>query len=485
MLFVDYPFKLGVASGVPTATSVVLWTRLAPDPLHGGGMGVSQVRLHWEVATDEHFGNVVQSGDWYAMAGLAHSAHVPVTGLLPDRWYWYRFIAGNEVSPVGRTRTLPRPDADAKRLRFALASCQHYELGYFSAYKAMRADDPDMVLFVGDYIYEYNAAADRVRAHAHPEPYSLAEYRDRYAQYHLDPDLAAMHAAAPWIMTIDDHEVMNDWAGDVGEGLDPRFAERRANALQAYFEHVPLPMDALRKSGALALNQTFDFGRNARFFVLDDRQHRNAEVCSRPGMGGSNIVTDRTCPERRNSMRTMLGGAQEAWLDGAFASTRSRWNIVVQETLMSPFGTPTPDGMQFWTDAWDGYPAARERLLQGIARHRVPNPLIVGGDYHCTIASNVPYQDAAGHQRTLAGEIVGTSITSAGIPQTVLDERVRANPHILHADGTRRGYVLFDVNDKSIDISVRNSESIATTSAPCITRTRFSMHDGISGIKQA
>jgi len=242
LLFVDYPFKLGVTSGTPTSSSVVLWTRLAPDPLHGGGMGVAQARVRWQMATDEHFGSIVREGEWWAMAGLAHSVHVTVDGLAPDRVYFYRFIAGNEVSPVGRTRTLPEATATPSRFRFALASCQHYELGYFSAYTAMLEDEPDLVLFVGDYIYEYNAAGGRVRAHANAEPYSLESYRDRYAQYQLDPHLAAMRAAAPWLMTIDDHEVMNDWAGDTGEDLDPRFVSRRANALQAYFEHVPLPM---------------------------------------------------------------------------------------------------------------------------------------------------------------------------------------------------------------------------------------------------
>ncbi|MEP6881599.1 MAG: alkaline phosphatase D family protein, partial [Dokdonella sp.] len=297
--FVDYPFRLGVASGTPTATSVVLWTRLCPDALHDGGMGVQQVPMTWEVSRDELFGDIVRCGDWFAMAGRAHSAHVTVEGLEPDRPYWYRFHAHGEVSPTGRTRTLPLAGTPTSHLRFALASCQHFEHGYFSAYRHMLRDDPDLVLFVGDYIYEYNVTAQRVRAHVNAEPYSLQDYRTRYAQYHLDPDLQAMHQAAPWYVTIDDHEVMNDWAGDTGEDLDPNFVQRRADALQAYFEHVPLPMDSLLTGRHLALYRNVDIGNLIRLHILDDRQYRDPEPCSRPGMAGSNFVTDRQCPERR------------------------------------------------------------------------------------------------------------------------------------------------------------------------------------------
>jgi alkaline phosphatase D len=484
VLFTDYPFRLGVASGSPTASSVVLWTRLCPDALHDGGMGVQQVPLRWEVATDEAFGNVVRRGEWFAMAGRAHSAHVTVDGLEPDRWYHYRFMAGNDVSPTGRTRTLPLANAAPSRLRFALASCQHYELGYFSAYRHMLRDDPDLICFVGDYIYEYTAAKDRVRAHAELEPYTLAEYRARYAQYRLDADLQAMHHAVPWCMTIDDHEVMNDWAGDTGEDLDPNFVQRRADALQAYFEHVPLPMDALLSNHRLALYRAFDYGALARFHVLDDRQYRDAEACSRPGMGGSNYVTDKSCPERTRAGRTILGVDQERWLDQSFASSRARWNIIVQQSLMSTLRETSPDGPVYWTDAWDGYPSARQRVASSLLQHRVRNPLIIGGDYHCTIAADFKQDFARPESPTIATEFVGTSISSPGMPSDVLRKKMAASPHIRYGNSERRGYLLFDVKDDVVDVAVRTLDSVSTHDSACVTERRFAVADGRPGIAE-
>jgi alkaline phosphatase D len=484
-LFTDYPFRLGVASGTPTASSVVLWTRLCPDALHDGGMGVQQVALRWEVAADEAFANVVRRGEWMAMAGRAHSAHVAVDGLSPDRWYWYRFVAGNEVSPTGRTRTLPAAGAEPSRLRFALASCQHYEYGYFSAYQHMREEDPDLVFFVGDYIYEYSADAGRVRAHSTPEPRTLADYRTRHAQYHLDPDLQAMRRAVPWCMTIDDHEVMNDWAGDTGEDLDPNFIQRRADALQAYFEHVPLPMEALLADRRLALYRSLDFGNTARFHVLDDRQYRDAEACPRPGMGGSSYVTDAACPERRNPARTLLGAAQERWLDRSLAESRARWNVIVQQTLMSELRDPENDGMHYWTDAWDGYPAARQHVLDGLARHRVRNPIVIGGDYHSTFVSNVKADFSRPESATIATEFVGTSITSPAMPDEIFRKRVAVSPHIHYANSLRRGYLLFDVGKAGVDVAVRTLDDVRTHDAPCVTERRFRVAEGTPGVQDA
>lgn len=483
VLFTDYPFKLGVASGTPCADGFVLWTRLCPDPLHGGGMGTMQVPLRWEVATDEHFGNVVRSGQWYAMAGLGHSAHVPVSGLAPDRWYWYRFIAGNEVSPTGRTRTLPAADAAVDRLRFALASCQHFEMGYFGAYRHMLRDDPDLVCFVGDYIYEYNASDRRVRVHAHPEPCSLHEYRDRYAQYRLDPDLQAMHQSVPWLLTIDDHDVMNDWGGDVGEDLDPDFPRRRADALQAWFEHQPLPMEALLPDRRLQIYRGVRAGRLARFHVLDNRQFRDRPPCARPGMGGSRFdATNADCPRRLDTAPSILGRAQERWLDGQFAQGGARWNVIVQESLVSPLPTPGERGPEYFTDAWDGYPGARDRLIAGLRRHRVHNPLIVGGDYHCTIACDVKADYARPESKTVGTEFVGTSLTSPGMPQSILDAKVAASAHAHYGDSTRRGYLLFDLRPGGVDVAVRNTESVASRDAGCATVKRFHVEDGRPGV---
>ncbi|KAG9592244.1 hypothetical protein KCV01_g11169, partial [Aureobasidium melanogenum] len=484
VLFSDYPFKLGVASGSPTPDGFVLWTRLCPDPLHGGGMGVQQVPMRWEVANDEAFGDVVRSGTWMAMAGLAHSAHVSVTGLAPGRGYFYRFIAGNEVSPTGRTRTLPAPGAKVDRLRFALASCQHFEFGYFSSYRHMLKDDVDFVAFVGDYIYEYNADNGIVRQHAAPEPYSLEAYRDRYAQYKLDADLTAMHQAVPWLLTIDDHDVMNDWAGDVGEDLDPNFPERRGNGLQAWFEHQPLPMEALLPGRHLHLYGTTGYGDLARFHVLDDRQKRDPEVCSHDGMGGSNFeATDAACPARLDTKRTLLGSEQEQWLDRQLGASKARWNVVVQESLVSPLPSPGKNGPEFFTDAWDGYPGARDRLIQSIRRHRVENPVVVGGDYHCTIACDMKADYAKPESATIGSEFVGTSLTSPGMPQATLDEKIRFNPHARFGDSVHRGYLTFELRHDGMDVQARSMASITTHDAECTTTKRFHVEAGKPGVQ--
>jgi len=486
VLFSDYPFKLGVASGTPTDRSVVLWTRLCPDPFNGGGMGVENVLMRWEVAHDEHFGQIVQSGEWHAMAGMAHSAHIEVNGLAPDRWYFYRFIAGNEVSPTGRTRTLPSADQAVDKLRFALASCQHYELGYFSAYRHMLADNPDLVLFVGDYIYEYTAEANRVRMHSSSEPYDLAGYRTRYAQYHLDDDLKAMHQAAPWVLTIDDHEVMNDWGGDVGEDLDPDFPLRRANALQAYFEHQPLPMGTLGKDRALSIYRGVQAGQLARFHVLDDRQYRSAEVCSPPGMGGGNFYThDSECPQRTDMSRTILGATQERWLAQQLRESRARWNFIVQETLFSPLPGPSAKGPEFYTDAWDGYPGARQRLVHDLVASKASNPVILGGDYHCTIACDVKADFARPSSATIASEFVGTSITSPGMPQKQLAERIAANPHARYGDSEHRGYLLFDLVPGALEVAARSMASVREHDSACTTTHTFRIEDGRPGIHDA
>ena len=213
--FASSPFTLGVASGDPLPDSIVLWTRLAPDPLAAdglGGMPDVPVAVRWELADDDAFRQIVQSGTATASPTLAHSVHVDVTGLAPNRTYFYRFTAGNEVSPTGRTRTAPAPGTAVDRLRFAFASCQKYEDGFFTSYPHIVADDPDLVVFLGDYIYEYASADldDPVRAITGGKLAVLSDFRNRHATYKTDADLQAAHAAAPWIVTWDDHEVTND-----------------------------------------------------------------------------------------------------------------------------------------------------------------------------------------------------------------------------------------------------------------------------------
>lgn len=483
--FVDHPFKLGVASGVGAHDRVVLWTRLCSDPLGGGGMPAERLRVRWEVAADDGFRRIVRSGTHYAAAELAHSVHIDVDGLEPDRPYWYRFFAGDEASAVGRTRTLPAPDAANTKLRFALASCQHFEQGYFDAYRHLVADEPDLMLFVGDYIYESDSNEDPVRRHASREPQSLAEYRNRHAQYRLDANLQAAHAALPWMVTIDDHEVDNDWAGDVSEGLDPQFAARRANALQAYFEHMPLSPTVLATGASLKLYRRVDVGRLARIHLLDDRQYRDPHVCPRPGIGGSNTVSLRECPALADPARTLLGHAQERWLDDGLVASRARWNVIAQETLFSAFRQPEDGEERYFTEDWNGYPAARARLVKTLQKHKINNALIVGGDVHTSFAMDVKADFDRPESAIVATEFTGTSLTSAGLAPERIARYVKSNPHAHLGDSAEHGYLLFDVDTAQVRAQFRVVESVKQPRSPIRTFAQFRAEHGRPGVKPA
>jgi hypothetical protein len=304
--FSGNPFALGVASGSPTHDSLVLWTRLVQTGLFGSStLGTAPVTVRWEIADDEGFTRIVQSGQAQALAELAHSVHVEVAGLASDRWYFYRFMAGDAVSPVGRTRTFPAPDAPAARLRVAYASCQRWEHGYFSAWRHLRDDQPDVVLFLGDYIYEYASAPNAVRQPTGGWVLTLDDYRARYALHRSEHELQAMHAACPWLVTWDDHEVQNDYAGLTPGNSGPPvadFAARRAAAYQAFYEHMPLRASVLTQalaglaSGAeMRIYGQVAFGRLATLFLLDDRQYRDPQVCNRDGRLGSSLVNPERC----------------------------------------------------------------------------------------------------------------------------------------------------------------------------------------------
>jgi alkaline phosphatase D len=362
------PFTLGVASGYPTDQSVVLWTRLAPSPLEpGGGVPPVIVPVEWEIAADDKMQRIVQRGTYFASPDWAHSVHVEPAGLEPAREYWYRFIAGGYRSPIGRTYTAPRVGAPQARLRIAVASCQQYEHGYYTAYRQMMADNVDLIVHTGDYIYEMSWGESKVRAHGSPECYTLEDYRARYALYKSDPHLAAAHASCPWLVTWDDHEVDNDYAGAVSEENDPPelFLARRAAAYRAYYEHMPLPRRAVPSGAHMRLYAQRAFGDLVALHMLDQRQYRSPIACPPPGRRGAWSVSN--CPELQDSSRTKLGAAQEEWLFAALGSSRARWNLLAQGTVMAHIDEDPGPGHTYWTDGWNGYPAARDRLVNFLA----------------------------------------------------------------------------------------------------------------------
>jgi alkaline phosphatase D len=482
--FATSPFTLGIASGYPQPGGFVLWTRLAPVPLApAGGVAPEVIPVGWEVARDERMRQLIASGTAYASPDEAHSVHVEVSGLAADRPYWYRFTAGDAVSPVGRTRSAPLPAGRPQRLRFAFASCQHYEQGYFTAYKYMVADEPELIVHLGDYIYEFSGGRDLVRSHGAGEAVTLEDYRRRYALYKTDADLQAAHSACPWLITWDDHEVQNDYANDRSQFLDAPewFLARRAAAYKAWYEHMPVPRQMVPFGPNARIYTRAGHGSLANFFVLDDRQYRSHEACPRPGRGGSSVVDPAQCAELDDPKRTMLGAAQEQWLDASLAGSRTRWNIVAQQTRVGQFDEQAGAGRLAWTDDWDGYPAARRRLLESLAGKS--NPVVIGGDIHCFNVNQLKpdFDDRA--SPVVAAEFVGTSISSQGWPQERLDALRADNPHLLFADSRYRGYVRMDLTPQRLQADLRGLDTVQTRDGQCSTIASFVVEDGHPGIR--
>jgi alkaline phosphatase D len=480
--FAADPFSLGVASGYPSPDGMVLWTRLGPllDPL--------PVPVRWEIAADEAMKSIIFSGETSADPAWAHAVHVEVKGLLPERWYWYRFMTAGAVSRIGRTRTAPPPGAENPRLRFAFASCQQYEQGYYGAYRHIAADAPDLVAFLGDYIYESTWGRDHVRKHDAPEPYNLDDYRARYALYRSDPDLQAAHAACPWIVTWDDHEVDNDYADDRPEdGMERApFLERRAAAYRAYYEHMPLPARMRPKGPDMRIHTHLDWGQLARFHILDTRQYRSWQACPRKGRrGGSNTIDIEQCERLPRPGRSMLGRAQERWLEQNLGESGAAWNVLAQTTPMAQFDTKPGPGRRAWTDGWDGYPAARQRLLETMVAKKTRNPVVLGGDVHSFNVNQLKLDFDDPASPVVASEFVGTSITSQAWSQERLNQYLPDNPHMLLADSRFRGYVRADIMPQRMAVDLRAMDSVQTRNAPCTTLGSYVVEDGKAGPQRA
>lgn len=471
------PFGLGVASGLPRPDSVVLWTRLMGEELP------PRVTVQWEVAKDESFRQVIASGSQTAEASWAHSVHAEPTGLEPGRSYWFRFTALGERSSPARTRTAPAPDS-AATLRLATASCQRLEHGHFAAWRDIGAFEPDLVLFLGDYIYEYPGAPDAVRSVSGGLVSSLQGYRERYAQYKADPLLQAAHAAAPWAVVWDDHEVANDYAG-LQAGLPlADFEARRAAAYRAWWEHMPLPMSARPQGAQLRIHTHLDWGRLARILLLDNRQYRDPQACRGPlSPFGAGRVRERDCPALADAQRSMLGREQERWLEQQF-STQHRWNLLAQQTLMTPLRLSDDGEAQVWTDGWDGYAPARERLLQGAAARRVPGLVVLGGDIHAHVVANLR-ADASRNAAVVGTELCGTSISSRGPAAARFENALAQHPHVVWGQARKRGSVLLDLNEQLLRADMRAVDNPRDASSPVRSAARFAVEARHAGAQHA
>lgn len=473
-------FALGVASGDPTDNSVTLWTRLMPGGEPAAARAGQSVRVSYEVAEDESFRKLVHQGQVNARSEDAYSIHERVNGLKSDRWYYYCFEAQGQRSRIGRTRTFPKPNEPARRMRFALASCQDYQNGFFSAYSNMLSEDIDFVVHVGDYIYEDGARAGAPRQVTGGETLTLEDYRNRHATYRLDPALQAVHAAFPFIVTWDDHEVENNYAGAISEELvDPtEFLTRRAAAYKAYYEHMPLPRSAEPRGAAAQLYRRIDFGRLAQFNVLDTRQYRTDQPCG--------DAFPAYCEGLFDPNATLLGDAQERWLQRGLRTSKATWNVLAQQVMLTKWDGGVLTGFQsplFNPDAWDGYQVARDRLLGFMAQAAVANPIVLTGDIHSSWVADLKRNFSDPNSSVVATEFVGTSISSdfpvQFIPQ--VEATLPSNLHIRYFDGLHRGYLVCEVTPQRWTTHYRGVESILVPESPLLRLATFVVEAGRPG----
>ena len=467
---------------------------MQPTVSHSSGPGIP---VRWEVADDDKFARIVQSGQSLALPGLAYSVHAEVQGLPPDSWYFYRFMLGDAISPIGRTRTFPAPDANVGSMRVAYASCQRWEHGYFSAYRHMAQENLDLVMFLGDYIYEYPRAANGVRTPPGGWVLTLDDYRQRYATHKEDADLQAMHAACPWLVTWDDHEVQNDYAGlTVGEN-GPEvadFAARRSAAYQAFYEHMPVRASVLTRAVAglangaeMRIYNRTHYGKLASFTMLDARQYKSPPVCTQGGKRGSGIVNPAQCADWNDPTRSMLGADQERWLDASWGSATNKsvgWNIIGQQSLIGQRDWKAGPEQALWNDGWDGYSAARTRLTDSARKNSLANLVVLGGDVHENWVGPIKADYSNPASPAVGVEFCGTSITSRSGGNGKLAQTLAENPHFVFADAERKGYGVVEITPQQVKTTLRVVTDVTRQDAGIETLAQFSVASGKANVQQ-
>lgn len=435
------PFTLGVASGDPDATSVVLWTRLAPEPYTGGGMPGDDIDVLWEVSARLDFAEIAFSGTETATLAHAHTVHAVAT--LDQGDWFYRFRVGSYTSPAGVTRPAPPADAPLAQAKFAAASCQNFSDGYYPAHRDISEQAADFVVWLGDYIYEGGGLPydpDVVtREHIGDEPKTLDDYRNRYGQYKSDQQLQNSHASCPWFVIWDDHEVENNYAGltpqDAADAAG--FQDRRFAAYQAWWEHQPVRLDP-----PVAADQEYRIYRDTQWgdlielALLDGRQYRSDQAC-----GDATLSLDPPCAEALDPARAMLGAEQEQWLLDTLSASTAAWNVVGNQVILAD---STFNGAVLNYDQWDGYPVARARLLQSFADNDIQNLVVITGDIHLAAVAQLRAGDR-GTGLSVGAEFVTTSISSDGLIDDSLSDVLKTFPDLVDAELSHRGYSLHTV----------------------------------------
>ena len=466
------PFRLGVASGDPRPGSVVIWTRLATHPLAAdgrGGMPRRTYHVRYQVATDPGFRQVIRDSTAPAGPDWGHSVRAVITGLAAGREYWYRWRLHGHVSAVGRTVTAPGPTLMPAQLRIAQMCCSNYAAGYFTACRRAAEDQPDLVIHLGDYIYENGPRADDTRLVAGDKCRTLADFRLRYAQTRTDPDIRAAQAAAPWLVTADDHEVENNYFGsDPG----PALRTLMANAYRAWFENQPVRRFCRPQDHTIRMHRSIAWGALANLHLLDTRQHKDARVCGPVG----------DCEEGADPSRSMLGEQQTAWLADGLAQSPHRWDVLAQQLF---FGRRfVDDGIDYgyMADTWDGYRYNQQQVVDmcgpSDAGPGPRNAVVLTGDTHAAWLSDVKADWDDPGSATVATEIGCTSISSGrdGYDSDGTHPFMAENPHIRWHNNLR-GYCLLTIRPDELAVDYRVLDSVVTRGAPVWTRAGFVIPD--------
>ncbi|MGV3504748.1 MAG: alkaline phosphatase D family protein [Adhaeribacter sp.] len=471
-----YPFKLGVASGDPLPKGVVLWTKLAPNPLvPGGGMAQETVSVSWEVSKDETFRKIVKKGIEKASPALGHSVHVEVEGLKPNTRYYYRFKTADAVSPVGRTKTAPRRKANVKEVKFAFLSCQNIPSGFFTPYEHLVKEDLDVVFFLGDYIYESKGdVSEAGRFHVPSKVIvTLDDYRIRYGQYKSDPALQAAHAAFPWMVTLDDHEIVNNWGGE--DPSNSAFMARRAAAFQAFYEHMPMRKSAMPDSINMLVYRKFAYGKLMEVNILDTRQYRSVPNCQNAAQS--------PCPDRVDLSRTIMGLEQEKWLFNNLETSKARWNVLAQQVLIVQKDDKEGPAKGFGSDRWDGFVASRNRLFDAIRKNNLSNVVVLTGDTHQNWVNDLKDDFDKPDSATIATEFGCTSVSSGGNGMDLSNSgkvALAENPHIKFVN-SQRGYVKCTVGRDTWQTEFKVVPYVNKPGAPLLTRATYVVDRGKPG----
>jgi alkaline phosphatase D len=478
----DNPFTLGVASGDPGSDSIVIWTRLAREVLMDNDVHQEALEVAYEIASDQNFRNIVRTGLMAATPQLGHSVHADIRGLDSDQVYFYRWHLGDTTSAVGRTKTAADAATDIQQFNFAFASCQQYEQGFYTAYQHMAEEELDLIVHLGDYIYERSWGENLVRAHEGPEIVTLADYRARYNTYRSDSDLQAAHAAAPWAVTWDDHEVDNNYAADIAEDdqTPEQLLSRRAAAYQAFYEFMPIRLPVGRQGPNMPIHRRLRFGKLLEMNVLDTRQYRSDQAC---GDG-----RQPSCAEHQDSNRTLLGQAQKDWLYGGLATTDATWNVMAQQVMMASLRSRGDNGEELWPmDIWDGYPYERQELLQTLKSLNTPNPVVLTGDIHSNWAADLKLDFDNSASETIGSEFVATSITSGGDGEDMTDygkALLSNNPHVKFYNA-QRGYVKATLTPTLWKTEYKVLPGVTTKNEPISIRKTFVSEAGKPGVQEA